>query len=233
VDRVAFKPRLVAEALKLVSRIFTENENSQALQRSCRFLEVRACQPHGALHSCDHRAPAGRSTLTVRHISRCRSATPSTITLCRSESRVTTCREDRVGPVRALRSIIRTSTLDCSAGTVETTCWDWSLATRRRQPGRWTALRSCRRTTSTLRGPTSRDRRVVGSFYLSWGTVEGDAFTLFRRAKLRFDAIPPHVMRDAVGLGMLVGRLGLTDRKGNPLCAAVRPPTIEWLAAAK
>jgi Family of unknown function (DUF5990) len=30
---------------------------------------------------------------------------------------------------------------------------------------------------------------------------------------------------------VLVGRLGLTDPKGNPLCAAVRPPIIEWSAA--
>jgi len=27
-----------------------------------------------------------------------------------------------------------------------------------------------------------------------------------------------------------VGRLGLTDPKGNPTCAAVRPPLIEWTA---
>jgi hypothetical protein len=66
--------------------------------------------------------------------------------------------------------------------------------------------------------------------YLSSGTVDGETFTLFRRAKLWFD--PPRVMHDVVGLGVLVGRLGLTDRKGNPLCAAVRPPTIEWRAAA-
>jgi hypothetical protein len=32
--------------------------------------------------------------------------------------------------------------------------------------------------------------------------------------------------------GPLVGRLGLTDRKGHPLCAAVRPPLIEWSATA-
>jgi hypothetical protein len=84
-----------------------------------------------------------------------------------------------------------------------------------------------------IKGPYIQGPQGGRFIYLSWGTVEGDAFTLFRRAKLRFDAIPPHVMRDAVDLGMLVGRLGLTDRKGNPLCAAVRPPTIEWLAAAK
>jgi hypothetical protein len=83
-----------------------------------------------------------------------------------------------------------------------------------------------------LKGPYIQGPPGGRFIYLSWGTVDGDTFTLFRRAKLWFDAIPPHVMHDAVDLGVLVGRLGLTDRKGNPLCAAVRPPTIEWRAAA-
>jgi hypothetical protein len=30
---------------------------------------------------------------------------------------------------------------------------------------------------------------------------------------------------------VLVGRLGLTDAKGNPVCASIRPPLIEWSAA--
>jgi Family of unknown function (DUF5990) len=69
--------------------------------------------------------------------------------------------------------------------------------------------------------------------YLSWGTVDdAKRFTLFRRAKLWFDGIPPGVIESALDLGLLVGRLGLTDRKGNPLCAAVRPPAIEWSAEA-
>jgi hypothetical protein len=40
------------------------------------------------------------------------------------------------------------------------------------------------------------------------------------------------VLDQALDLGLLVGRLGLTDPKGNPRCAAVRPPVIEWSAAA-
>src|SRR6266540_2826029 len=68
--------------------------------------------------------------------------------------------------------------------------------------------------------------------YICWGTVDkAGSFTLFRRAKLWFDAIPPAVIDSALDLGLLVGRLGLTDRNGNPLCAAVRPPLIEWSAA--
>jgi len=69
--------------------------------------------------------------------------------------------------------------------------------------------------------------------YLSWGTVDdARVFKLLRRAKLWLDAIPSDVLRDAVDRGVLVACVGLTDQKGNPLCAAVRPPTIDWSAAA-
>ena len=54
---------------------------------------------------------------------------------------------------------------------------------------------------------------------------------MFRRAKLILDAIPDGVVDEAVESGLLVGRLGLTDAKRNPRCAAVRPPVIAWSAA--
>jgi hypothetical protein len=65
--------------------------------------------------------------------------------------------------------------------------------------------------------------------YLSWGVVERPgSFEMFRRAKLMFDGIPADVMAAARASGVLIGRLGLTDPRGNPTCAAVRPPLIEW-----
>ncbi len=70
--------------------------------------------------------------------------------------------------------------------------------------------------------------------YLSWGVVEElGSFEMFRfrRAKIMFDGIPADVMTAAQASGSLVGRLGLTDPKGKPTCAAVRPPLIEWTAA--
>jgi hypothetical protein len=94
---------------------------------------------------------------------------------------------------------------------------------------------------SAVRSPTGVDLKgpyIQGGpgsrfIYLSWGTVGGaEDFMLFRRAKLWLDAIPPTVIDRALELDLLVGRLGLTDRKGNPLCAAVRPPVIEWSAVA-
>ncbi|WP_308163428.1 DUF5990 family protein [Nocardia alni] len=82
-----------------------------------------------------------------------------------------------------------------------------------------------------IRGPQIQGSRGGRFIYLSWGTVDGEgAFTMFRRAKLMFDGIEPSVLREAVDSGNLVGRLGLTDPKGHPLCAAVRPPLISWSA---
>jgi hypothetical protein len=92
---------------------------------------------------------------------------------------------------------------------------------------------------TALRSPIGVDWRgpyiqgpVGGRFiYLSWVTVgDAGAATMFRRAKLRLDAVPSPVLECSVDSGVLVGRLGLTDPKGHPLCASVRPPMIEWTA---
>jgi hypothetical protein len=56
---------------------------------------------------------------------------------------------------------------------------------------------------------------------------------MFRRAKLMIDAVPSGVLDRAERMGVHVGRLGLTDSKGKPLCASVRPPVIEWSAIAE
>jgi len=86
-------------------------------------------------------------------------------------------------------------------------------------------------------GPDLRGRYIQGRpggrfIYLSWGTVDdAGAFTMFRRAKLMLDAVDPEVLHAAERGDRLVGRLGLTDGRGQPLCAAVRPPVIEWSAA--
>ncbi len=75
--------------------------------------------------------------------------------------------------------------------------------------------------------------RLGGQFvYLSWVTVDETTATstMFRRAKLMFDACDPDVIKSAMQSGCLTARLRLTDAKGQPLCAAVRPPLIEWSA---
>jgi hypothetical protein len=83
-----------------------------------------------------------------------------------------------------------------------------------------------------LRGPYIQGPPGGRFIYLNWGTVDGPGtFELFRRAKLWLEAVPAPVLHAAAARGVLVGRLGLTDTSGRPLCASVRPPLVEWLAA--
>ncbi|MBC6457834.1 DUF5990 family protein [Actinomadura sp. HBU206391] len=92
---------------------------------------------------------------------------------------------------------------------------------------------------ATAPGPAGTDikgryiqGRPGGRFiYLSWGSVDdAGGFHMFRRAKLMLDGIDADVIEAAVRSGLLLARLGLTDGKGQPLCAAVRPPVVEWSA---
>ncbi|MEU4399425.1 DUF5990 family protein [Micromonospora orduensis] len=78
-------------------------------------------------------------------------------------------------------------------------------------------------------GPWVHGRPGARFLYLSWGAVTDDGFAMFRRAKLMFTDVPTELLRAAhEGGGILVGRLGLTDAAGEPLCARVRPPAIAW-----
>ncbi|MDH2428189.1 DUF5990 family protein [Sphaerisporangium sp. TRM90804] len=82
-----------------------------------------------------------------------------------------------------------------------------------------------------FKGPYIQGRPGERFVYLSWGSLVGDGvFASFRRAKLMLDALEPAVVDEAVEVGTLLGRVGLTDREGRPLCASVRPPAITWTA---
>ncbi|MEW5536881.1 DUF5990 family protein [Streptomyces cyaneofuscatus] len=82
-------------------------------------------------------------------------------------------------------------------------------------------------------GPYIQNRLGGRFVYLSWGTVdEAGLFSMFRRAKLMFSDIEPGTLEAAARSGQLIGRLGLTDAKGQPLCSRVRPPAISWSAGA-
>jgi Family of unknown function (DUF5990)/Domain of unknown function (DUF5655) len=80
---------------------------------------------------------------------------------------------------------------------------------------------------SSVRG--DRSDRHLG---LVWGEVPGDGtFRLFRGAKLRLVDVDQALVEQAWRPGYaLVARVRLTDARGNPICARVRPPDIEWLA---
>ena len=83
-----------------------------------------------------------------------------------------------------------------------------------------------------LKGPYIQGPPGGRFIYLSWGTVDPPGtFTMFRRAKLRLDAVPSEVLHSAQRQGFLVARVSLTDPRGNPVCASLGPPFIEWSAA--
>jgi hypothetical protein len=80
-----------------------------------------------------------------------------------------------------------------------------------------------------VRGPYIQGPPGGRFIYLSWGSVDDDGrFDMFRRAKLMLEDVPADVLDAATTSGTLTGNLVLTDAKGHPLCARVRPPQIRW-----
>ncbi|MFE9658275.1 DUF5990 family protein [Micromonospora sp. NPDC006431] len=107
------------------------------------------------------------------------------------------------------------------------------------QPGDAAAVRwdlDCTAATVTKGGLDVRGPYIQGGpgrrfIYLSWGEVDRTGtFTMFRRAKLWIDGVENSTAHAAISGGRLIARLGLTDAKGHPLCAAVRPPKVTWSA---
>jgi hypothetical protein len=83
-----------------------------------------------------------------------------------------------------------------------------------------------------FRGPAVNGPPQERFLYLTWiGQEGGAAPAMFRRAKLRLDAVPAPVLASALKAGLLVGRLELTAADGMPVCASVRPPAITWAPA--
>jgi hypothetical protein len=82
-----------------------------------------------------------------------------------------------------------------------------------------------------IRGPYIQGSPGQRFIYLSWGTVDPESrFTMFRRAKLMLADIAPDIVAAAQNLGQLTARLTLTDAKGHPVCARVKPPAVQWTA---
>jgi Family of unknown function (DUF5990) len=81
-----------------------------------------------------------------------------------------------------------------------------------------------------VRGPYIQGPPSGRFVYLSWGAVNDGGFTMFRRAKLMFEDVPADVLAAAAESGLMIGTLGMTDAKGNPVCARIRPPHITWTA---
>jgi hypothetical protein len=83
-----------------------------------------------------------------------------------------------------------------------------------------------------FRGPYVHGKRGERFLYLAWGDrPPGGEFAMFRRAKLHLSCLDAHLVASAAEPGQhLVARLALTDGRGGPRCASVRPPAIDWSA---
>jgi hypothetical protein len=81
-----------------------------------------------------------------------------------------------------------------------------------------------------FKGPFVHGRRAERFLYLAWGEVgEDGAFTMFRRLKLHLTPLveqftPPVLL----GARRVQAFLELTDTKGRPVAASVRPPWVLW-----
>ena len=83
-----------------------------------------------------------------------------------------------------------------------------------------------------FRGPYVHGKPGERFLYLTWGDHPPSAgFTMFRRAKLHLSPLDPALItRAAAEAHRLVARLALTDARGGPRCASVRPPDLAWTA---
>lgn len=85
-----------------------------------------------------------------------------------------------------------------------------------------------------FRGAFVHGRRGDRFLYLTWGerAAGDDSFKMFRRAKLLLRDVDEETLTRAGAVGWaLEASLGLTDARGGPRCASVRPPDITWTAA--
>lgn len=65
--------------------------------------------------------------------------------------------------------------------------------------------------------------------YLVWFIKTGMGNEGFRRAKIKLQDLSWEQIRKAIAQqGPIRARITLTDAKGGPICASVKPPFIEW-----
>ena len=81
-----------------------------------------------------------------------------------------------------------------------------------------------------FRGPCVSGRRGERFIYLSWGEVDSDGgFTSFRRLKLHLAPLVELFNAESVlAAKRIQAVLELTDPKGRPVSASVRPPWVTW-----
>lgn len=70
-----------------------------------------------------------------------------------------------------------------------------------------------------FRGPAVQGKKGERFVYLTWGTVAGGSFSMFRRAKLMLADLP-------AGADEVTVEVDLTDEHCMPRCARLRPPAL-------
>jgi hypothetical protein len=78
-----------------------------------------------------------------------------------------------------------------------------------------------------FRGPAVQGRRGDRFVYLTWGTMAGGSFEMFRRAKLMLADLPSPPLDTA----QVVADVHLTDDQGMPRCARLREPALTFAPA--
>jgi hypothetical protein len=74
-------------------------------------------------------------------------------------------------------------------------------------------------------GPFVHGQRGERFLYLSWGELRDEgSFAMFRRAKIHLDTLDAEALEGTI----VEGLLKMSDAKGGPVCASVRPPVIRW-----
>ena len=74
------------------------------------------------------------------------------------------------------------------------------------------------------RGEAVQGRRGERFVYLTWGTVEGQRFTMFRRAKLMLNDLPAALRSTHA----VVVERPLTQEDGSPRCARIPAHVLTW-----
>ena len=112
--------------------------------------------------------------------------------------------------------------LDLVAGDAEAARWRVEVRTPRLETGEL-----------DFRGRFVHGHRGDRFLYLNWGDVtSAGEFKLFRRAKIILSEIPAGLVEQAQATATpLACTVSLTDRKGWPVCARLRPPALVWRLA--
>ncbi len=79
-------------------------------------------------------------------------------------------------------------------------------------------------------GPFVQGVRRERFVYLTWGEVSDDGrFTMFRRLRLHLAPLAEQVPAERIlSADRIMAVLELTDTRGRPLAASVRPPWVTW-----